>query len=290
MGVPIPLVPLQKDIDYDTELMAAWGIPFQAGGRLIPPPSIGVFGLLEIIDSRWFKARRECSILDLYKVAYVCFHREECAPEIWKWAREKGRENVVDIENFDTFKPWDIKVWKWATEQDSYGDFRLDHDRLTNGDFDNFLLMYKSGYDRLNQSDSGEEKIYVFGADTQISIAKMLCETLNVNLFDALWRVSLCAAGMAAMAQSKSNGGKINGRPVDAEILGKMKAQCRERDEKGELHFWQITNPGKWPPTTEQAIKNPKVFEQFDEQRKWYVEVGHEAAMAKWKADGINYI
>lgn len=294
----------RKYVDYDAELLAFFGVPFTCGAVEIPPPAFGCFGLLEIIKSRYL-AGGSYSLIDLFRVAYICCKRESCLREIQDWLRAGGRENEVDWEDASTLTEWDKKVIIWASEREKtplktrlkywirhrkrpLGKLLLDPERLKSDEFRKWFWLFANGYEMFPEGGKKEFKQMLYGADTQAQNARLLCEVYGVNWFEALWRIPVVSLGFAAIASAKAKGAEGIKRPEDDDSYDLIDRGRMERNEKGELHPWQIVQPMAYPIDKLQVERNPQIFAQFDEQRAWYLKVGHKAAMREWKRQGLH--
>ena len=283
--VPDCFVKLKK-VDYDLELLCAFDVGFELGRRVIPPPGIGVFSLLEMIESRWYTQRSTCDLLDLYKVAYICFHRETCVKEVYKHVQDGGRDKHATIGDKSSHLEWDKKVLYWAGECDENFDYLLDNEKLTNGEFDNFMALASSGYEMLPKSKNEDARDYLFGADTVADVARSLCKNLGVTLFDAIWRVSLCFAGHVVANGAKEEGQLVR-RGWDMDDMHTKVDEATAREKRGEVHPWQVLYPEYYPLTKVQIEADPQVFAVFDAARERLQEIGVAAMMEEWKEAGI---
>ena len=59
-------------IAWEAELAAAFGLPVRITGRLeMQHPPLGVWSMLEIIDSRFIKDPGDCDTLDVWRALYL---------------------------------------------------------------------------------------------------------------------------------------------------------------------------------------------------------------------------
>jgi hypothetical protein len=256
-----------KEQDYDGEIFAALAIPVVIAGHTFRPPSVGVFALLEILDSKIVSDFEGAAIIDFYRAAYVMIFRENCAASVMQWKREGGAELFSGPAK--NWHQWDKDVCDYFANTD----FRP-------SDFIEFrkLLMGATfaGYEMIPDNGPSSHRPYLFGADTIAQICRNL-SGMGITMREMIWEAPLCLCGFISASAAKENGTKGVGRPKDPESIKSQIAEANEREERGELHPWQVEEPNIYRPTEKQIKANPEIVKQHNLELKKYLKKMRES-------------
>lgn len=220
----------QKSIDFDGEIFACMGLPFAIAGIEIPPPAIGVFSLLESIDSRVVNDIKNASAMDFCRALYIAHFGKESAADVREWIKQGGKQPHGKL------LPFDVKICGFA---DKYKLGEIELPELYA--FRSFLLENSfNGYEMIPDSGGGSFMPCLFGAQTIASIA-LTCGISDMN--KVLWEIPLCLVGHMAAVTAKRNGVKGVEIPKDEADIKLQQKLADERELKGKLHPWQIAEP-----------------------------------------------
>ena len=275
-----------KVIDYEQEIFSCLNLPFRIAGyragffhRLfrdcrpnpleINPPSVGVFSLLECIDSMFIKDFVKSDAFDFCRALYISYYGRDAAMEVKQWINEDGKKKFKPLDK-STWLFWDRKVALFA---DKINAGKLGIDDIVA--FRKFLTVDTfAGYEMIPDS-GGSFMPYLFGAETIAGIA-MMSEKLNCTYDQVIWDVPLCLIGQMTAVEAKRNGIKGISRPKDdADVKLQLKL-AREREEKGQLHPWQIEFPEIYPLTEKQKKIRPESEQEYADA--YYKKLGKKAA------------
>lgn len=270
-----------KEIDYEQEIFSCLNLPFLIAGykagffhrlfrdcRPVPleiqPPSIGVFSLLECIDSMFIKDFSKSTAFDFCRALYIAYYRREAALEVKQWIHAGGKKQFK-AEDSSTWLFWDRKIALFA---DKIQAGKLGVDDIIA--FRRFLTVDTfAGYEMIPNNSASPFMPYLFGAETIAGIATM-GEKLNCTYDQVIWDVPLCLIGHIAAVEAKRNGVSGVSRPKDEEDIRLQLKLAREREEKGELHPWQLEYPEIYPLTSKQKAIRPESEKEYNDalQRK----------------------
>jgi len=271
-----------KKIDFDSEIFSCLNLPFTVAGydgglfyRIfknckplpleIQPPSIGVFSLLEVIDSLFIKDFSNSDAMDFCRALYISYYRKDAALEVKEWVQSGGKSRFK-ADDVKTWLFWDFKIAKFAE--------KIHAERLTLKDliaFRNFLTVDTfSGYEMIPNMGGGAWMPYLFGAETIAGVA-MVSEKLNIRYDDVIWDVPLCLIGHIAACETRRNGVKGVTRPKDEDDIRLQLKLANEREAKGELHPWQISRPDIYPLTAKQEKARPEIKKEYADAFKSFL-------------------
>lgn len=265
-----------KEIDFDQEIFSCLNLPFVFAGydagffhrffrdcRPIPievhPPSIGVFSLLEVIDSLFIKDFSKSDAFDFCRALYIAYYRKDAAIEVKQWIQDGGKDKF-NFDDVSTWLFWDRKIAKFAE--------KIHVERLGLEDikaFRRFMTVDTfAGYEMIPNSSASPWMPYLFGAETIAGVA-MMSEKLNCTYDQVIWDIPLCLIGHMTAVEAKRNGVKGVSRPKDEDDIRLQLKLAREREEKGELHPWQIEYPEIYPLTSRQKTVRPESEKEYYE-------------------------
>lgn len=242
----------QKSIDFDGEIFACMGLPFVIAGIEIHPPSVGVFSLLEVIDSRIVNDVKNASAMDFCRALYIASKGKDSALEVREWVKQGGKKPHDNLLSFD------VKVCEFA---DSHNLGNIDLAELYT--FRSFLLENSfNGYEMIPDTGFGSFMPYLFGAQTIASIA-LTCGCPDID--KVLWEIPLCLVGHMAAVTAKRNGVKGVEIPKDEADTNLQIKLAEERELKGEFHPWQIAEPDNalYGLTEIQIKARPEIKSEF---------------------------
>lgn len=208
----------QRPFSEWMEEMQVAGLPLAAGRLYLPPPTLGIFPLLELSSNAFFRDPRSANIADAARaVALLRWGREavravsaliEDRPdELDTLARDILRaDGAALVEHYDN-------IARWICEVPFYG-----------------FEMIPKGKDRA-------EEAFLFGGPPQAAVLAS-ARDFGYGPDEALWDVPLCRLGHLSAAQAVKNEVKGVARPDDhADIRLQLKL-ARERAERGEPQPW----------------------------------------------------
>ena len=265
-----------KKVDFDSEIFSCLNLPFYIGGyslgiwhwlfkdcRPLPleinPPSIGVFALLEVIDSKFIKDGANSDAIDFIRALYISYYGRETALEVREWVQSGGKDKFK-FEDKSTWLPWDFKLSLFS---DKIHAEKISVEEIVN--FRAFLIENTfNGYEMIPDSGQGTYLPYLFGAETLASVS-MLAGKLNIPYEDVIWNVPLCLCGHIAACEAKRNGVKGVERPKDKEDIKLQFKLANEREARGELHPWQIAEPdnANFALSEKQIQARPEIKKEF---------------------------
>ena len=261
-----------KKIDYDEEIFAVMSLPVRFAGVPVRPPSIGVFSLLEIIDSVFIKDPSAATMMDFHRALYIAFHGEACVLEIREWVAAGGRESF-DLDKRSTWLPWDFEVATFAIDHPAtFADFAAFNVFLTEPTF--------SGYEMI-PSMGASSSAYLFGADSIAGVFRIAGKATGMGYREIIWELPLALVGHLAAIEAKANGVQGVGRPKDPDDIKKQIADADIRESRGELHPWQIEEPHMYPLEPLQVKARPEIKKDFNVAMKNYLRKQREREAAK---------
>lgn len=251
-----------KEYDFVSEIFETMSIPEHIAGLDFYPPSIGMFSLFEMIDSKFIMNFSEMTGLDFARSAYIAYFGESSAEKVRDWRRGGGGDD-------DKIRPFDIEACEFVN-------------RHNIAEFENILKLRKllisnafNGYEMI--PDRGDKKYepHMFGAPTIASCISIM-SGLGLTPTQIIWEVPLVLIGHMAAVKMTQNGEKNVGRPKDTGDIKQQLKEGREREERGELHPWQIEDPVGYPPEHSAIKLNPTI------------EATYNKYLEEWKAKKDN--
>lgn len=273
-----------KKIDYDSEIFACLNLPFYVGGyslgmwhwlfknyRPLPleiqPPSIGVFSLLEIIDSKFIKDNAKSNAMDFIRALYIAYYGKNTALEVREWVQTGGKDKF-SFNDRSTWLKWDYKL---ALFSDKIHADKISVDEISA--FRKFLIENTfAGYEMIPDSGGGSYLPYLFGAETLASVST-LAGKLDIPYEEIIWNVPLCLCGHISACEAKRNGVKGVERPKDKADIKLQFKLANEREKAGELHPWQIAEPdnANFALSEMQMKARPEIKKEFTAILKAYL-------------------
>ena len=190
----------KADVDYVGEMFAFLNIHRRFQALELPAPTLGVFALWELIDSRFFRDPWGCEFNELSRALWICWTREHAAPAVERFvyaddptALDKGAELVKtaggeelisqlpEVINFLHTTPWE-------------------------------------GFRMIPPGEEGEPSPFIFDGEKLGSLCAMGAEA-GLTPFEVLWRTPMTQLGHLAAAIAKRAGVKGIERPYDEEDI-----------------------------------------------------------------------
>lgn len=234
MAVPAQYI---KDapIDWRLEFMQAARQPLPFGSAEIPPPTFGVWSLLELLDCDFVHPHKEPTPFGSVMAAYVAATGERSAEFVNAYMLADERpESMEDAENC----PLMGRAVTWALSVDAKPE---DYLRLSQ-----WLYLGFAGFSMI--PGDGDTGAYLFGIDSLGAMIAGVGDALGGDWRDLMWNTPLMVIGHTVAQRAKQNGTKGVARPKDKEHMLEMFAVERECRESGKLYPWQELHPLVFPP------------------------------------------
>jgi len=240
------------EIDADGEILAILGVPAIVGKAMIPAPSLGVFSLLEVIESRFFINPTDCDNIDFYRAAWISYHAARAVGPVavYKATRDfalidKHVINFAAMHKLDDDPDGPAKLWE------------------------QYEIAF-NGFNRIPKA-AGASETHLFGAGGMANVLALARGTIT-NWREAIWDMPLCLVGYMAAQRALENGVTGVGVPKDPADIKKQLKEARDRDETGKLHPWQREKPDIYPLYSYQIKLNPNAKDEYDRLKKDYLE------------------
>jgi len=251
-------------VDYDGEIFASMdlGLPIateKGKTYFVRPPSFGVWSLLETFESPFVTDLESCTFLDLWRALYINDRRASSADEVRDWFYSDGKS--VDPENKDTWLAWDYKCEAWALDVDidwNYWALRIRE----------WFQLSFNGTAMLPKG-AGSGSAYWFGADTLGLVLATVGHVQGYDLHGILWEIPFCAVSHTIAQHVHINNPKVPvSRPKDESDIKEQLRLAEAREERGELHPWQIDEPLQYDLTQTQTQNNPGLAAEYERMRE----------------------
>jgi len=248
-----------KPVDYDGEIFACMQMPVVIAGLAVPPPSLGVFALLEVIESPVVADFAKAQAHDCLRALDIAVRRREAAEDVRQWAKNRDLYDPLDPSKWTA---WDIRIAKLAESPDlRIADFALLRSHLMDVTFE--------GYGMIPQLGSGSSP-YLFGAEAIANMVR-LCGATNMSYGQLLWELPLCLVGHMAQIAARAAGVKGVSRPKDLADIKRQLKLADSRIRRGKLHPWQKKEPHMYPLDNAQVEAHPEIEVEFNLAMKAYL-------------------
>jgi len=219
-----------RETNFLWEKMQCVNMPLIIDNYTIRPPSIGVWTMLEIMDTRAFVLDYEnLTVHELARVLYVNEYRQAAINDVNAWLQEDaGAKERGETE-------LDAKALEWA---ETFPFASVEAVIEVRKWFD----VSWSGWAMFKGSGSSSEADY-FGAVRIAGSAAACGSALNLTPNELLWEVSVCLVGHTAAQIAVQNGNKHIGRPKDEDDMIRVRAETKVMIAHGELLPWQKMDP-----------------------------------------------
>lgn len=234
--VPVEYV---KTAEYcgDLEVFAAMGQPLVVGDDRIPPPSLGVFSLLETMSSP-FVNKPAVGLLDFYRVLYVNHYRRAAAPLVFDHYNLAGEPGESEFDKRVLAAAGILKTGRFLRRYRPT--WRFFPSPAVIAIVRNWFFLAFNGYAMLPAGAGGSE--FWFGAEAMGANLATAAAALNATPDQILWDVPMVLLGHTVAATARNNGAKV-ARPDDMADLRRQMILALLRELHGELHPWQIAEP-----------------------------------------------
>jgi len=250
-------------VDYDGEIFAMMdlGLPVDTeDGQtyFVRPPSFGVWSLLETFESPFVTNLEDCTFLDVWRAMYINEKRSACASQVRDWFYGSGKD--VDPENSETWQAWDNDCAAWAdTVKIDWNYWALRIREWFQLSFNGTAMLPKT---------IGSSSEYWFGADTLGLVLATVGHVQGYDLHGVLWEIPFSIVSHTIAQHVHINNPKIPvARPKDEQDIRLQLRLAEEREERGELHPWQVKEPLEYDLTQAQTVNNPGLREQYERMR-----------------------
>jgi len=262
------VVPAQyiKDafVDFDGEIFAAAGVPIVIGSAMVPPPSLGVWSLLEVADCDFVHPLKSRTAWGAALAFYIMAKGKLCAYDLSCWLADGRRDAGLELPHH----VFEEKVI-WHAEKNG---LRVEH----HAQLERALSLSFSGYAMLPQEGNSTDSEYVYDLPTLCAVVAAIGADMGVTWDDMLWSTPTCVIGHVAAQKARQNGKDGVSRPKDDDDRREQFRLCNERDAAGELHPWQIKHP----------LVFGKLGHESCEAEHQLFDLQQQAAKKKEQADG----
>lgn len=253
-----------EPIAYESEIFALLGTPRVFGGVTVRPPAVGVFALLEILDSTFISGNKGCDpVFAFVEALYVASRRQAVAESVQHWLATERISYEFPREFPDMNDP--LGWCPWDDEVVNFGDQVCGNIRPRDiPEFREFLIGPSfSGFGMI-PARGGNNSQFCFGAETLANVIN-ICGASGISPSVACWDTPMATVGHLAAVRAKAAGTKGVSRPKS---LADIKLQCTlagQRAARGELHPWQIAEPEIFHLERDQVKADPGVQAKYDQ-------------------------
>ena len=209
-----------KPVDFVEEIFSCLAVPLTVGKLTLPPPVLGCFALLEMIDSAYFRKPERASFLEAGRALAIFRHRREAAA--WVRAFVEDQPEALDNAARATMKAGGAALLDRLPEVSRY-----------------LLESPWTGFEMI-PGGSRTATAFLFDGVALGALALLGSSCAGVSAEAALWEVPLTLLGHLAAANAKANGKEGVSRPKDPDDIRRQLKLARERAERGEVQPWQI--------------------------------------------------
>lgn len=244
IAIPAKYVPIEKP-DYAGELAALLLPSFRCGDLSILPVVPAVLSMWDMVNSRYCTDPQNADAEEIAVGLYIQCRRQMALEEVIAFAA--GDPQPLTAAALRWFDPHAADVFAAYPEI-----IRYTQQGISNG----FQLLPRRP--RPNSE-------WWFDAPWLGSLAAMISEATGCTMTDAMWRVTMAEAGhIAAFAGAKHDPAGY-GRKEDPAVLEQMFREAEAREDRGELHPWQIDDPERHSPTARQIEARPEILAEYEE-------------------------
>ena len=206
------------------------------GDSQVPPPTFGVWALLELADCDFVNPNAEATAYGGVMAAYIAATGSAAAPFVNAYAakdeKPTGLEEAVSQEC-----PLMSRAVVWAESIGATGD-----DYLALSDW---LYCAFAGFQMIPGGEGGGD--FVFGLDSYAAMAVTAGEALGVRWDELMWQTPLVVVGHAVAQRAKQEGTKGVARPKDKEHLREMLRTEKQCVAEKRLCPWHEQYPLAYP-------------------------------------------
>ena len=223
-----------KEVDYESEILSCYGVGIETHGLYLPPLTIGVMSMLELLDNKVLKGE-ESTVFDYAVIFYLIKKKQKALPLVAKYIR--GYKKPLELR---------VRLFMIVNKISLLSMPRLKE----------LLETAFTGFDMLPRG--GGSSGYLYGSDTIANMLFTCCDKLNKSDSEVMWEVPLTLIGHITAVNAINNGLKGVARRKDDEHLKKLFTKCKEWDAQNKLHPWQWLEPDIYhlePYQTSREIK-----------------------------------
>ena len=243
--IPASLVP-HAFVDYDMEAQQILGFAFRLpDGFAVPPLAPAMLVAMELAECRFVIDPQHAEMLDA-AAAIVLMRAAIDAPETlydltadpkalrreaaaWLSGHARALSDVYEL------------VVRWVCEVPFYGYFM------------------RPGA----ASSGGRPKEFWFDGAFAGGLIAPAAKALATPVCEVMWHTPLCLVWHAVAQQEGALTGKPVDRPPDLAALDRLMEEAAAREDRGELHPWQIQAPDAYGLTERQVRANPALIGVF---------------------------
>jgi len=246
-------------VDWRLEFMQAARQPMRFGSAEIPPPSFGVWALLELCDCDFVHPRKEPTPFGSVMASYIAATGEAAAEFVNAYLQTEDKPETLE----DACEcPLMSRATTWALAVEAKGEDFL---RLTE-----WLYAGFAGFSMIPGDDGGGECL--FGIDSLGAMIAGVGDALGCGWRELMWETPLVVVGHAVAQRAKQNGTKGVARPKDKNHMKEMFELERECRETGKLYPWQEDHPTIFGPdgheSEDEYYRLAVLTHEFKESRK----------------------
>lgn len=208
-----------QEVDYVEEMFSALAVPLTVGALEIPPPPVGCFALLELIDSDFYRRGALAGYEETGRALAIFVHRREAAAWVRDWIMDRpepleqasrrcliaaGEELAVRLAEVVKF--------------------------LLDAPFTGFAML---------PGQSRTATPFIFDGVALGNLALLGGHYAATPPEKTLWETPLTLLGHLAAANAKAQGTQGVGRPKDPDDIRRQLKLARERAERGEPQPWE---------------------------------------------------
>ena len=243
--IPASLVP-HAFLDYDMEAQQILGFTFPLpDGFAVPPLTPAMLVAMELAECRFVIDPQHADTLDA-AAAIVLMRAAIDAPEtlydLTADAKALRREAAAWLSTHARALDavYELVV-RWICEVPFYG-FYMRPNANTGG---------------------GRPKEFWFDGAFAGGLIAPAAKALATPVYEVMWRTPLCLVWHAVAQQEGALTGKPVDRPPDLAALDRLMEEAAAREDRGELHPWQIQTPDAYGLTERQVRANPDLIGVF---------------------------
>jgi len=232
-----------KRVDFEGEILSCYGVGIETHGINLPPLTLGVMSMLELLDNKLFKGE-EATWFDYGVVFYLLQNKEKALKKVASYVKGYKRPLERAVRFFIFRKRISILSMPRIKE-------------LIDSAFTGFDMLPRSG---------GGSGLFLYGAETIAGTIFTVCEKLNKSYEDVLWNTPLTLIGHIGAVNAIQSGVNGVGRRKDEEHLKFLFKCCKEWDKQEKLYPWQWLEPNIYKLEAYQNSRNIKI--DYDKRLK----------------------
>lgn len=205
--------------------------PLAFGTALVPPPTFGVWAMLELCDCDFVHPVKEPTPFGAVMAAYLAATGSHAAPFVDAYIQSDNKPTTLEDAREC---PLMGRAVEWALTVDA--DPEKDYPRLRDWLFAGFV-----GFSMI--PGGGETGESLFGIDSLAAMIAGVGESLGCGWEAIMWDTPMIVVGHTVAQTARQNGTKGVARPKDKQHMREMFELERECRETGKLYPWQEDHP-----------------------------------------------